>query len=136
MECPRCKLTLIRDRYEGVEVDLCQGCWGVWLDTGELETVLESRQFQFSPDEQRVIQEGRAQRMEAPSRPVACPKCSARMERIYLDPKIYLVIDRCPRHGIWLDTGEIKLLQAMAEASQAVSRLLVQKIKGLPPRKA
>jgi hypothetical protein len=130
LDCPRCKLALVRDTYEGVAVDLCRECWGVWLDTGELETILESQEIHFSPEEKKLVLEGRHARIHASHTPVACPKCSVRMERLFLDPEVYLVIDRCPRHGIWLDTGEIKTIQAMAEASQTVSRLLVRKIQG------
>ena len=41
MECPVCgdKLRPI-ERY-GVEVDICPGCKGVWLDRGELEKVID-----------------------------------------------------------------------------------------------
>ena len=133
MDCPRCKLPFVRDTYEGVEVDICRECWGVWLDTGELETILRSHEFQLSPEEKKLALAGRSARINAPHTPVACPRCSVRMERLFLDPDVYLVIDRCPRHGIWLDTGEIKAIQAMAEASQAVSRLLIRKIRGQPP---
>ena len=129
MDCPRCKLSLVKDRYEGEEVDLCQGCWGIWLDLGELEHILESRHFHFTPEERKLAVDGRTRREQGPIEPAHCPKCTVRMERLYLDPKIYLVIDRCRKHGVWLDTGEIKTLQVMAEASQDVSRMLVRKIR-------
>jgi len=133
MDCPRCKLSLNRETYEGVEVDVCPGCWGVWLDTGELETIIESQKFHFSEAEKKIVLEGRRRRTRAPQNPVPCPKCAARMERLFLDPVVYLVIDRCPRHGVWLDTGEIKAVQALAEKSQDVSRLLIRKLHGQPP---
>src|SRR5688572_29524831 len=99
MDCPRCKLPLARDNYEGMAVDLCRECWGMWLDSGELEGILESHQFHFSPDEKKLVLEGRQARIHAPQKPVTCPKCAVRMERLSLDPEVYLVIDRCPRHG-------------------------------------
>jgi Zn-finger nucleic acid-binding protein len=136
IDCPRCKLPLSRESYEGVEVDLCQACWGMWLDTGELEAIIASHQFRFSPEEKKLVIEGRGPRQKGPVEPVACPRCAGRMERIYLDTQVHLVVDRCPRHGFWLDAGEIKALQVMAEKSRAVSSLLIRKLKGhLEPRK-
>lgn len=41
MICPRCETAaLIARRRDGVEVDVCEGCRGVWLDRGELDKLL------------------------------------------------------------------------------------------------
>lgn len=37
MKCPRCDGTLKAVSFEGVEIDTCDKCGGVWLDSGELE---------------------------------------------------------------------------------------------------
>jgi Zn-finger nucleic acid-binding protein len=41
MNCPRCETTTLveRDR-EGITVDGCPACRGVWLDRGELEKLI------------------------------------------------------------------------------------------------
>ena len=39
MRCPKCGLELIEIDYKGIKVDKCSECEGVWLDSGELETV-------------------------------------------------------------------------------------------------
>ncbi len=39
MKCPKCGMDLIEMDYKNVKVDKCSGCEGVWLDSGELETV-------------------------------------------------------------------------------------------------
>ena len=36
MKCPRCDGTLKPENFEGVEIDTCDTCGGVWLDSGEL----------------------------------------------------------------------------------------------------
>lgn len=41
MECPVCGDKLREIQKYGVEVDICPGCKGVWLDKGELEKILE-----------------------------------------------------------------------------------------------
>ena len=41
MLCPHCKVELkIADR-QGIEIDYCATCRGVWLDRGELDKILE-----------------------------------------------------------------------------------------------
>ncbi len=42
MECPKCKSkTLVMSERQGVEIDYCPSCRGVWLDRGELDKILE-----------------------------------------------------------------------------------------------
>lgn len=42
MKCPRCidKDLLLSER-QGVEIDYCPACRGVWLDRGELDKIIE-----------------------------------------------------------------------------------------------
>ena len=41
MNCPSCNVELrITDR-QGVEIDYCPRCRGVWLDRGELDKIIE-----------------------------------------------------------------------------------------------
>ena len=37
MQCPRCDGSLKESTFEGVNIDTCEKCAGVWLDSGELE---------------------------------------------------------------------------------------------------
>lgn len=41
MNCPVCDAPLRTIEKYGVDVDICTGCKGVWLDRGELEKILE-----------------------------------------------------------------------------------------------
>ncbi|MGL4552674.1 MAG: zf-TFIIB domain-containing protein, partial [Gemmataceae bacterium] len=41
MNCPVCAVTLNVLHREGIEIDMCPRCRGVWLDRGELEKILE-----------------------------------------------------------------------------------------------
>ncbi|HEY3415754.1 MAG TPA: zf-TFIIB domain-containing protein [Armatimonadota bacterium] len=40
MNCPVCGTPLRAIEKYGVEIDICPGCKGVWLDRGELEKIL------------------------------------------------------------------------------------------------
>jgi predicted Zn-ribbon and HTH transcriptional regulator len=39
MRCPKCGMELIEIDYKEIKVDKCSECAGIWLDSGELETV-------------------------------------------------------------------------------------------------
>ena len=133
MYCPRCKLPLRRVDYEGVDADMCDNCWGFWLDTGELEQVLDRRDLEFSPAERAQILEVRYASKTGATTPVQCPRCEWTMGRVHHDESVHLVIDCCSDHGVWLDTGEIKKVQALAEKSAVIHSLLIKKL-GIRPR--
>ena len=41
MKCPNCDQTLVMTERQGVEIDYCPKCRGVWLDKGELDKIIE-----------------------------------------------------------------------------------------------
>jgi len=41
MNCPVCNVALTMTERQGVEIDYCQRCRGVWLDRGELDKIIE-----------------------------------------------------------------------------------------------
>ncbi len=41
MLCPRCEKTLHMTERQGIEIDYCPSCRGVWLDRGELDKIIE-----------------------------------------------------------------------------------------------
>jgi uncharacterized protein len=41
MQCPVCNVPLVMSDRQGVEIDYCPKCRGVWLDRGELDKIIE-----------------------------------------------------------------------------------------------
>ena len=42
MKCPHCpETTLVMSDRQGIEIDYCPDCRGVWLDRGELDKLIE-----------------------------------------------------------------------------------------------
>jgi hypothetical protein len=41
MVCPHCLEDLIITERQGIEIDYCAKCRGVWLDRGELDKIIE-----------------------------------------------------------------------------------------------
>ncbi len=41
MQCPNCATQLTMSERQGIEIDYCPSCRGVWLDRGELDKIIE-----------------------------------------------------------------------------------------------
>jgi Zn-finger nucleic acid-binding protein len=129
MDCPRCLLSLRKADYEGIEVDLCDNCWGIWLDEGELEAVIDSRDMSFSDAERTQFLKARSGLPPmGPSDPINCPACGKPMDVLHSDAGLHIMVDRCMHHGIWLDSGEIKAVQAVAEDNRKFYNRLFKKL--------
>ncbi len=48
MKCPHCETLLKMTERQGIEIDYCPGCRGVWLDRGELDKIIERSSEQFA----------------------------------------------------------------------------------------
>ena len=119
MQCPRCKGdSFVSNRYEHVQVDTCNSCHGVWLDEGEIISIIESKEKKFS---QELIRDTvsmsfsgvpQSERDEV----LNCPKCNAGMIPVNYVVSSGVIIDRCPNdHGLWLDNHELEKVQAFRE---------------------
>ncbi len=49
MNCPKCNIPLSMSDRQGVEIDFCPQCRGVWLDRGELDKIIERSSFTAPP---------------------------------------------------------------------------------------
>ena len=41
MNCPNCNVNLLISDRQGIEIDYCPQCRGIWLDRGELDKLIE-----------------------------------------------------------------------------------------------
>lgn len=50
MDCPVCKsVKLVMSERQGIEIDYCPQCRGVWLDRGELDKIIERSSAESAP---------------------------------------------------------------------------------------
>lgn len=49
MQCPVCHVPLAMSDRQGIEIDYCPQCRGVWLDRGELDKIIERSAPQVAP---------------------------------------------------------------------------------------
>jgi Zn-finger nucleic acid-binding protein len=107
--CPKCDVALLIATFHGVEVDYCDSCRGLWLDAGEMETLMQQT------GATGVDPLGELQHQVAASATRGrhlCPRCDGRLDEITFAAKLH--IDRCPRgHGLWFDRNELQQLLAL-----------------------
>lgn len=48
MKCPVCNVDLVMSERQGVEIDYCPQCRGVWLDRGELDKIIDRSAQSYS----------------------------------------------------------------------------------------
>lgn len=58
MDCPICKVELKMSERQGIEIDYCPQCRGVWLDRGELDKIIERSSAQAGEPDGRLDRSG------------------------------------------------------------------------------
>lgn len=60
MKCPIDNTTLTIANRNGVEIDYCPDCRGIWLDRGELDKIIDRNEaIQTLPQPQQMDEQGR-----------------------------------------------------------------------------
>lgn len=63
MKCPSCDITLSITERQGIEIDYCPSCRGIWLDRGELDKIIErSAEFEAPKKEKKYDHDDRKDR--------------------------------------------------------------------------
>jgi|SRR5690606_4407149 len=57
MYCPKDKTELKQITKEGVVIDFCPACRGVWLDRGELDKIIERSVAEWNERDEKIIEE-------------------------------------------------------------------------------
>lgn len=70
MKCPVCaNVNLVMSERQGVEIDYCPECRGVWLDRGELDKVIERANAQSATDYSQPVRETNYPHQQQPPHP-------------------------------------------------------------------
>ena len=108
MNCPKCKtVTLAEFKVEGVAVDRCSSCDGIWFDAQELSQLL-------SEDAKHVASLSRGgSQVQLDGKKGSCPRDGSELLRVYSSVDRSVILDACADcRGMWLDGGEFKKLFA------------------------
>ncbi|HOW26097.1 MAG TPA: zf-TFIIB domain-containing protein [Bacteroidales bacterium] len=102
MKCPHCKSTMIVLELHQVEIDYCSQCSGIWLNTGEMELLLES------PDKRDLVLVSFRVDPDSSEKKLRCPICRKKMQKAMAGLDSDILIDKCRKgHGLWFDRGEL-----------------------------
>src|ERR1043166_1539951 len=105
MHCPRCVGQLEPVNYEGVDLDICRLCRGLWFDQGEL-----AKFNKFDAD----FPLGPGKPVKGKHTGGHCPRCGVVMHVMRYAPRAEFEVDRCSGcGGVWLDNGEIREIQRL-----------------------
>ena len=83
MNCPRCETTTLDERdRDGVTIDVCRTCRGIWLDRGELEKLIARTTAEFDEVDHRprYVPEPARQRDDDDHRPRYVPEPARRRD--------------------------------------------------------
>ena len=122
MDCPACKTAMVTLELADVEIDHCLRCGGIWLDTGELELLVDD------PLKARQLLDSFQEDLRATEPIRQCPICDGKMGRVIVgraQPPV--LIDKCRRSdGLWFDRGELEsvLKQGELDKDGRIRRLL------------
>lgn len=93
-------------------IERCERCLSLFFDPNEIETVVEqSASGAFQVDLLRLGElAARPVGGRAATRYYACPVCSTAMNRVNFGARSGVIVDQCPKHGVWLEGGELRRL--------------------------
>lgn len=105
---------MITLELEGIEIDYCTNCGGIWLDAGELELLLND------PGKAKILLDSFRIDSTSTERLKKCPICNKKMQKVVVgSSKPLLLIDKCRRgDGLWFDKGELQDIVARAELDE------------------
>jgi Zn-finger nucleic acid-binding protein len=114
MDCPTCRNAMITLELADVEIDHCTNCGGIWLDSGELELLLDD------PAQAAGLLDSFRESASATEQPRECPICDKKMTKVTVaGSDRALLIDKCPRSdGLWFDKGELEDILARARLDE------------------
>ncbi len=102
MICPSCKNPMIVLELEEVETDFCIECKGIWLDSGELESLIEDS------SEKDILLNSIKPNSDIKEKTLKCPICNSKMRKVSVGKDESVLLDECKHnHGFWFDRGEI-----------------------------
>lgn len=114
--CPVCNV-LMENINIGIKtkvlIQRCDTCDGIFILEDILEQLLKSKSLikkDIDLHMLRFIQDNPRHKQENIISYRKCPVCHKTMQRVNYKTVSGVIIDRCLRHGIWLDGGELRQL--------------------------
>ena len=107
MKCPKCISPMVKVLFEGVEIDRCLDCHGLWFDRFERENLIKRR-------DSEAIDNGDPQLGAEFDRvnSILCPRCESRMISMVSLGRPRIHFEQCTScGGSFFDAGEFRHLK-------------------------
>ncbi len=119
--CPHCEKplqTIQIQLEESIYIERCDGCFGLFFDLGELDTLLNHSVSSVNEINITHLDNINADRYRTRQtvKYIKCPVCQSFMRRTNFGQKSGVIVDSCRQHGFWLDSGEITHLMEWKKA--------------------
>ncbi len=102
MRCPKCRADMEVLEVDGVQVDRCTACYGLWFDAGEVEK-LRNKRVAAALD----IGPAAAGRAHNAVDRYRCPRCGGQMLRMVDSQQAHIWYEQCGEcYGSYFDAGE------------------------------
>lgn len=113
MKCIKCEGDLVLVRVGDVEVDQCDGCHGIWFDSGELAKIVGAKDVGVLRTRAEATREAERKRRADDEKRAACPRCKGEGKLVQIASLTADIhIDTCAVcGGQWLDGGEIWIVR-------------------------
>ncbi|MEM7622173.1 MAG: zf-TFIIB domain-containing protein [Planctomycetota bacterium] len=106
LRCPRDGEPMRRWTLEGIQVDRCVECAGIWLDAGELEQLLDLHRS--SKADIGRLDHGMGEEPLVERDPRLCPRDGSPLRAVTDARQSHITYDACPAcRGMFFDTGEL-----------------------------
>jgi Zn-finger nucleic acid-binding protein len=102
MRCPKCRSDMDQIEIDGLEIDRCSSCRGLWFDAGELNR-LRNRRAAAAID----IGDPKTGKVQNKIDRYRCPRCGGPMIRMVDAKQPHIWYENCGScHGSYFDAGE------------------------------
>jgi Zn-finger nucleic acid-binding protein len=119
--CPRDSEALQTRVVDALEFEECPQCLGLWLPDEAFRHICAEKVQEFERSPLPLMQ--RPPMRVEPVSYLKCPVCGETMNRSNFGRSSGVIIDRCRKHGIWLDDTELeRIAQFIASGGLARAR--------------
>ena len=104
MQCPKCLSDMEIIDFNGIEIDRCTDCFGMWFDHLEKEDLMTLKGAESIDIGDEFVGARFNEIMDVP-----CPVCKVKMDHILHNEPFEIKFESCPGcHGAYFDAGEFR----------------------------